>query len=485
MVLRLIAQARRRLIKNALGVETARSAGACLAALILVLLLGTDTVTWPYATTLPIATLAMGTFLTWRGRFTDYQIAQLLDKRLDLCDTLSTAVFYYTPLAKWRCQEETRLMQRKSAEIAAAEIDVNGALPVRFPRALIVSIAWLALVAAGLTLLRFQMHDAPSFRHGLARMAEPLLKRAADEIAKLERQLQSPAAKPFEQSDDLGDENAERANSGTASNDPSVNLEPSNKASQENQSGKEDGSSKSQATPEPGDTAGNANETPHGSENLARDDPSSSDHRSRSSAGAQANSQQKDAQPSQQAASQTNASSSLWGRFSDTIAKLAALTAKAGGASNNPSGQNAPSAANHPNAARGASSDPGQQQPGNGGQQGTMNGQNSGSDPHRPDKEGSGAGSEDGNKAIQEGQELEAMGKISVIFGKRSQDISGTATVEAVSGRSDLSTPYVTKRAEHHSVEDSAAHDQIPLEFEAYMQRYFMELRKTQIPKRK
>jgi hypothetical protein len=483
MVPRLIAQARRRLMKNALAVEIGRSGGACLAALVLALLVGTDIVIWRYLATLPIATFAIGLYLSWRGRFNDYQIAQLLDTRLGLCDTLSTAVFYYAPLAQCKCDEATRLSQRRWAEIALAEIDVDRALPVRFPRGLIAAIAGLALVAAGLTLLRFQMHDGAAFRHSVARMTEPLLKRAADEIAKLEKQLQPPAAKPAEQKRETGDQKAKGADSGATSTDLSDNLQPRSEAPQKNQSGKDGGNSKNDAARKTADNTGDIEQTPSESENAPRDEASSRDNGSRSSAGSQANSPQGDSQPSHQAASRNNASSSLWNKVSDTVARLTSLTSKAGNASKNPSGQNAQSAANRQRAA-GAPLEPGAQQPENGGQPG-MNGQSGGSDPHAPNKSGSGAGSEDGNKAIHEAEELEAMGKISVILGRRSQELTGTATVETVSGRSELATRYVARRSQHASVDDTAARDQIPLEFETYVQNYLAEQRRSRIVRRK
>ena len=485
MVPRLIAQARRRLMKNALAVEIGRSGGACLAALVLALLVGTDIVIWRYLATLPVATFAIGLYLSWRGRFNDYQIAQLLDTRLGLCDTLSTAVFYYAPLAPLRCDEATRLSQRRWAEIALAEIDVDRALPVRFPRGLVSAIAGLALVAAGLTLLRFQMHDGAAFRHTLARVTEPLLKRAAGEIAKLEKQLQPPAEKPAEQKRETGDQKAEGADSGATSTDLSDNLQPRSEASQKNQNGKDGGNSKSEAARKTADNTGDMEQTPSESENPPRDESSSRDNGSRSSAGNKANSRQGDSQPSHQAASQNNASSSLWNKVSDTVARLTSLTSKAGNGSKSSSGQNAQSAANRQRAAASAALEPGAQQPENGGQPGMMNGQSGGSDPHAPNKSGSGAGSEDGNKAIQEAEELEAMGKISVILGRRSQELTGTATVETVSGRSELATRYVARRSQHASVEDTAARDQIPLEFETYVQNYLAEQRRSRIVRRK
>ena len=97
-------------------------------------------------------------------------------------------------------------------------------------------------------------------------------------------------------------------------------------------------------------------------------------------------------------------------------------------------------------------------------------------------REGSGAGREDGRKEIVTAKELEAMGKISVILGKRSQDITGTATVEVNSGRTELKTKYEPRDASHSTVSASAERDRIPIELESYVQQYFRELRRQNAP---
>ena len=77
------------------------------------------------------------------------------------------------------------------------------------------------------------------------------------------------------------------------------------------------------------------------------------------------------------------------------------------------------------------------------------------------------------------------MGKISVILGKRSQDISGTATVEVTSGQTELKTKYEVRDASHRTVEASAERDRIPIEFESYVQQYFRQLRSQSGPSKK
>ena len=100
-------------------------------------------------------------------------------------------------------------------------------------------------------------------------------------------------------------------------------------------------------------------------------------------------------------------------------------------------------------------------------------------DPRGEARPGSGAGRDDGNKEIKAAEQLEAMGKISVILGKRSKDLTGTAYAEVTSGPQQLKTGYEARRVEHADVRAKADRDEIPLEFQGYVEQYFREMRKA------
>jgi hypothetical protein len=91
---------------------------------------------------------------------------------------------------------------------------------------------------------------------------------------------------------------------------------------------------------------------------------------------------------------------------------------------------------------------------------------------------GSGIGSQDGDKAIRNAEQLAAMGKISEILGKRSATISGEATVEVQTTNQQLRTPYAQKGVEHTQGGAEISRDEVPVALQPYVQQYFEQVRK-------
>ncbi|MEJ7605136.1 MAG: hypothetical protein WKF37_02470, partial [Bryobacteraceae bacterium] len=91
----------------------------------------------------------------------------------------------------------------------------------------------------------------------------------------------------------------------------------------------------------------------------------------------------------------------------------------------------------------------------------------------------SGMGTSDGAKEIKEAEQLAAMGKISEIFGKRAQQVTGEITVEVPSGRQGLKTAYSEQKSSHADTGAEVNRDEIPLAYQTYVQRYFEEVRKA------
>jgi hypothetical protein len=104
----------------------------------------------------------------------------------------------------------------------------------------------------------------------------------------------------------------------------------------------------------------------------------------------------------------------------------------------------------------------------------------SGQSSDSPDQQpGSGAGREDGNKSVTLADQLAAMGKISVILGKRSETVSGDSSVEVVSGDQHLTTQYEQRNTQHIDVQAKVERDEVPLVFQDYVQEYFKQVRKA------
>jgi hypothetical protein len=90
----------------------------------------------------------------------------------------------------------------------------------------------------------------------------------------------------------------------------------------------------------------------------------------------------------------------------------------------------------------------------------------------------SGIGRGDGSKAIRDAEQLAAMGKISEIIGKRSQNLTGEVMVEVASGKQELRTAYSQQPAKHTDSGGEIHRDEIPLAYQRYVQQYFDAVRK-------
>jgi hypothetical protein len=87
----------------------------------------------------------------------------------------------------------------------------------------------------------------------------------------------------------------------------------------------------------------------------------------------------------------------------------------------------------------------------------------------------SGIGRQDGDKAVKEAEQLQAMGKLAEIIGKRSASLTGDMTVETPSGKQQLKTAYSQKLGRHTDAGGEINRDEIPLSDQQYVREY-MEL---------
>ena len=102
-----------------------------------------------------------------------------------------------------------------------------------------------------------------------------------------------------------------------------------------------------------------------------------------------------------------------------------------------------------------------------------------------PAQGGSGIGNQDGSKEIKAAAQLKAMGKISEIIGQRAATVSGETSVEVQSGNQKLHTDYSNTSAAHAETDGDVTRDEIPLALQAYVQQYFAEVRKAAEPAKK
>ncbi len=471
MLLQLISRARRRLFCNAMAAEAARAALVAAAVLILLLLLGTDILSWRWLIAMPAAAFAAGIFLAVRRLPGSYNAARIVDSRMRLSDTLSTALFCLRADAQGRFDPHIRQAQRAEAEAAAARVRAADAIPMRAPRLLYAAVP-LALVAGTLFLLRYSWQDQLDLRQPVPAVASCLLRLSHLDLS------------PF------GDRESRKRHQAAAEEAPSKSA-----------AGKPEGSAaRAEATPEqsaaqkqslqqqqsPQEGAGNSGAANRQAGDRQQEGSQQNARNAGDRQGGKSGSAERQASDSGHDANSA-ANSSLMAKLSDVVRDmLSRLRSPANSGQNGRQGRGSTAGRqgeagnrqsggqNGSQPGRGAqSAEAAQQGNGKGGRQGAAK-LASGRSGNSTDKQpGSSAGSNDGSKDLREAEQLAAMGKLSVIFGKRAESVTGSATVETFSGDQTIATPYAAARDAHTHAIDALDRDEVPVGLEDYVQRYF------------
>ncbi len=90
----------------------------------------------------------------------------------------------------------------------------------------------------------------------------------------------------------------------------------------------------------------------------------------------------------------------------------------------------------------------------------------------------SGIGRQDGDKDVKEAEQLQAMGKLAEIIGKRSANLTGDMMIETPSGKQQLKTAYTQKLGHHSDSGGEINRDEIPLADQQYVREYMELVRK-------
>jgi hypothetical protein len=94
------------------------------------------------------------------------------------------------------------------------------------------------------------------------------------------------------------------------------------------------------------------------------------------------------------------------------------------------------------------------------------------------DNSQSGAGRNDGRKDLRDAEQLKALGKLEEIIGKRSAGVTGDMTVEKPSGKQQLRTEYSNQLGTHSDLGGEINRDEIPPEYRAYIRAYMDAMHK-------
>jgi hypothetical protein len=496
-LINLLRRARRRFVWHASLVYAAQALSVGIAGAILLLILGTEILEWYWPLALALVTALLCAGRVWLRIPSLYRLAQWLDRRLGFQDALSTA-FYLLRLAQARrVSLEVRRQELAEAERLSLGVDLRRAMPIAAPRALYTS-AVLALVASGLFALRYGVTKTLDLRPPIVRIGfhfhsgihqRASLKAPARQLPGLLKEMGIPIDGGSENksgvADGARDSRAQSVKIPDAAKDAAAKGKSANQANGGTKGAERDGQ------PDDGQDAGSAV-----AENIGNDG-----ERNAQNQGAQTGESPGGPSAAKQNAGSSGEESSLINKMRDAMANLLSRLKL-----QNKGGQSKPSSSSLQSSAQNGHQRPSAAQKGGPGQgrnqsAGSPNGEPQGDQEasdgsqeaqaaqgqhgsqdgdQRPSKEGrSGVGRDDGAKDIKAAEQLAAMGQITEILGKRSQNVTGEVMVEVSSGKQQLQTPYTRRDAAHMDAGAEIHRDEIPLAYQSYVQQYFEEVRKA------
>jgi len=487
-VLSLVRRARRRLFGNELLAQGANATSAALAALILLLLVGTQILNWQWALLIPLSAAAFGLYRARKRLPAPYRVAQIVDFRMSLADALSTA-FYFQEHESKQGSGDVRQLQLDRAEEIAKSVDVKQAVPYTVPRTVYL-MAGLLLLASSLFALRFGLTKSLDLK-------APMASILGQSLGNSDRTNQAKAKKPLQQPESPMSPDESGANA----------QDPDQKAPEQPDKDASNASEEASDSSSPGEQkAANADAKKQGedgekaeaeSQNGQPEDRSGEGDNQSGQKGDNSKGDPKQDQAKQDAQQNAGEGSSLMSKMKDAVQNLLSKMKPQQGQQ----GQQQQQASMDQKSNQGKGQQNGSKQPGkdsqqqNGGQQGdSQEGQageqaQNAQDPQgkgtgksenqqQSKQPGSGVGSQDGDKSIKQAEQLAAMGKISEIYGKRSANITGEATLEVQNTSQTLRTQYTQKTVSHTQAGAEINRDEIPVVLQNYVEQYFEQVRK-------
>jgi hypothetical protein len=468
----LLERARRRLFGQLALDKGALALVIGMAAVILLLLAGTQILDWYWPVLVVAVSLGVGIYRLRKSLPSLYVLAQRIDKRLGLADSLSTAVHFADhpdPAREAVCE-----VQRRDAELVAQGVNIQEALPPSRSRYLLPA-AGLALVAFGLFAVRYAVTGSLSLEPSLFKIAYDSFFGPSPQLAKNQAKRLNMKQSPFDpgnpdaqstaadqQPEDLlnsqdskdatnsqGDDNAKQA----ADKDGDKNDGDADKQGKDQ--GDKDGKQGDKGSKDGKDSADNKDKEGGGQDKQGDSSKEGVMDKIKDALANMLN-KMKPSSPQSPQQNAKNQSSKDKGEKSDKGEK----------ADKQPDSQNGDAEAN-----------PDSKQSGDPNDAEAAKSSNQPSQPSSQDSK-SGAGSKDGDKAMKDAKALEAMGQISEILGKRSATVTGEMMVEVGQTKQTLKTPWIDRQAAHAEAGGEIHRDEVPLVFQPFVERYFEEIRK-------
>jgi len=433
--------------------------------IVVLLLAGTQVFAWYWIALLVVGSLGAGLY-TLRNRIpSKYKMAQLLDRRLKLADALSTATYFSSPQAHGDLAIRER--QRVEAETLAQTIDPRQGIPFTRPRYGAWALA-LCAVACGLMITRYAVIGSLNLQPSLVAIAFDSFfsypQPHKGDLAK-PRPHGPPAFGPMQATDDpepVDDPmEAKLEAMDNLQTNPTPQIDTGNDLaiqgdSPASESGEKD-AGKNPGQDKQGENKQDQNKAGGQKANRSGSDPSSLMDKIKDALSGVMSKLKSDPKndEDQAKAGQKGQPSDKQDRSKDK---------------NQSKGDN-----------QSAKSQEQQDDRADGGKSKTAQSQNSPGEKNNQTDAQNGAGSEDGEKAVERAAQLAAMGKLSELFGKRAQNVSGEMLVEVGDTKQQIKTPYMQRQVTHADGGGEINRDEIPLMYQQFVTEYFDQVRKTPI----
>jgi len=441
----LLAKARQRSFQHLLLQQLTRAAAITIACGIIILLAGTQYLSALWLLVVAAVALGTGVYIALRKRPSTYRIAQRIDAKLKLADTLSTAAhFIESPEA---ADASLRESQRLQAERLAESVDLKHALPLTLPRAFYPTLA-LALGLAGVFLMRYAVLGSMNPQPSLVASAYNNVFGAPQEQPKLQGSKDGG-----EQPGDGRNQDKEASKNNDFAGDPSANFDPATPESLKDQTKQEE---KKEQGNDP-NTKGN---------NFNKDaPPDDKKEGSKESAGGK-QSDKADQEPS------------LLNKVKDALNQMMNKM-KSSPKDSDKNQKSDPTESEQQSAQEGQSQEKGDSKQSKDGKQSNnaQDGSNSSQMKSSQDTQ-SGMGSQEGDKTAKQAEALKAMGKISELLGKRAENVKGAVMVEVGSTKQQLKTPLGQSESTHAEAGSEIHRDEVPPIYEQFVEQYFDKIRR-------
>jgi hypothetical protein len=422
--------------------------------LILLLLAGTQVLDWYWPVLLAAVSLGIGIYQLRKHIPSRYQLAQRIDQKMALADSLSTAVYFSEhPKPGF---EATIAKQYHAADGLAATVPLERALPMARSRYLLPAVGLFA-IAAGLFVTRYLVMGSLDLRNSMVEMAvDTFFASPPETVAKVTRP--DLRARPFDPEQPLAPQESQ------------IPIPPDAEKGKElaDTQQKQDSANADQPGDEKGDNGDlDSKDSKQDSNKDKQNDRQGDDKGSNDSQGDDQRSMLDKLR---------DAAQNLINKFSSNEQKQ--QTAKNDSQQKGQKSDKAGKGDDDANQDSQADAQPNSDEAGGKGKPNPKQAESQ-QDQKSGEKGASGAGDNNGKKDLEAAKAEEAMGKVSELLTQRSAATSGEMMVEVGQTKQELKTALTQQKAGHSDSGGEIHRDQVPLADQMFIERYFQEIRKS------